>query len=218
MLDAEIVQRSPEWYAAIAGSVGASEVADVVRRTKAGGVSASRASLMARKLLERITGCVIEGYKSQPMLEGIEREPKARATYTLMSDNHVDLVGLVRHPFIKGSHASPDGLVGWRGLVEIKCPQPPAHLDTLLSEAPERDHVLQMQWQMACTGRDWDDYVSFCPVFPGAMSLFVTRVERDPKLIWELEEPVAAFIAELEKKLERLRDRYCPVIARKEAA
>lgn len=207
MLDAELEQRSREWLAARVGSVGASEVPDLARKTKTGW-SATRDALMTRKLIERLTGRPVETYKSQAMLEGIEREPEARRTYCMMFDVEVEPVGLVRHPFITGSHASPDGFVGTRGLVEIKCPQPPAHLETLLRNEPERDYVVQMQWQMSCTGRDWCDFVSYCPAFPGRYALFTGRVERDAKLIWELEEQVTDFLVELEKKLHKLAHFY----------
>jgi predicted phage-related endonuclease len=193
-----------------AGSIGASDVPDIVRRTKSGW-SATRANLMALKTLERLTGVAVETYQSKAMADGLERQPLATAAYAFIYDVEVEqppAPGLIPHPLIDGTHASPDGLVGAHGLVEVKCPQLAAHLDTLLTEKVERDYRVQIQWQFACTGRHWCDYVSWNPDFPPAMQLFVQRIERDPDLISELETDVLMFLAELETKVAQLKRRY----------
>ena len=123
-------------------------------RTKTGW-SAMRANRMAALIVERLTGQPQEGYQSAAMLQGIETEPEARALYEFITGADVVEVGLVRHPNLNGTHASPDGLVSDDGLVEIKCPQPAQHLDTLLTETIADRYVVQMLWQMQCTGRRW---------------------------------------------------------------
>ena len=207
MSDAELVQNTREWLQARAGSVGASDVPDIVRRTKSG-PSATRAALMALKALERLTGEPVETYQSKAMAQGVEREPLARAAYAFMFDATVEPPGIIRHPLIVGAHASPDGLIGDFGLVEIKCPQPAAHLATLISEGVERDYQVQMQWQLGATGRHWCDFVSWSPDFPPSMQLYVQRVERDPAFISELEDQVLLFLKELETKVNELQRRY----------
>ena len=157
--------RPRQFRQARAGSIGASDVPDLVRRTKTGW-SATRANLMALKVLERLTGVAVETYQCKAMADGIEKQPEATAAYAFVYDVTVEQPpppGLVPHPLIYGAHASPDGLVGDHGLVEVKCPQLAAHLDTLLSEKVERDYRIQIQWQLACTGRDWCDYVCWQP-------------------------------------------------------
>jgi hypothetical protein len=106
------------------------------------------------------------------------------------------------------SPAAADRLVGPDGLVEIKSPNTATHLDTLLSETVPGKYITQMQWQMACTGREWCDFVSFDPRLPESMALFVKRVPRDVSHILELETEVAAFIAEIDDKVARLTERY----------
>lgn len=207
MLDAELVQNSPEWLAARAGSIGASEVPDLMRKIKSGGASATRASLMAKKLVERLTGQPVATFQSKAMAEGKAREAEARASYAFLVAP-IERIGIIRHPLIKGAHASPDGLVGAHGLVEIKCPEHAAHLDLWLTETVDRDYALQMQWQMACTGRHWCDFVSYHPDFPAALQLYVKTVDRDPELMIEMEGEVQKFIGELERKIETLTDRY----------
>ena len=209
-----MLQGSDEWRQARCGSVGASDAPRVVRRIKSGGYSADRESLMAEKVLERLTDTPFEHYKSAAMLQGTAREPEARLLYELLRGVEVMEVSLFPHLNIKGAHASPDGLVlapggtEASGLVEIKCPLPAAHLDTLLTETISNDYTVQMQWQMACTGLPWCDYVSFNPDFPPHMQLWIKRVNRDQGLIAELEREIAAFIKELEAKVLKLSRRY----------
>ena len=179
----------------------------VVRRTKSG-YSADRDNLMASKVLERLTGVPVEMFKTVAMLQGTEREPQARMLYELMRGVEVEEVGLVPHPLIKGSHASCDGYVCGTGLIEIKSPQPASHLETLLGETISEAHLVQMQWQMACTGRHWCDYVSYNPDFPASMQIWISRVPRDARLIGELESEIKQFLKELEQKVDRLSRRY----------
>jgi predicted phage-related endonuclease len=200
-------QGSEAWKLQRCGSIGASDAPKVVRRTKSG-YSADRDSLMAAKVLERLTGVPVEVFKTQAMLQGTAREPDARMLYALVKGVEVEETGLVPHPSIVGSHASPDGTIGADGLIEIKAPMPAAHLDMLLNQTISNDHVVQVMWQMACTGRRYCDYVSFSSDFPPAMQLFVRRVPRDTQLIQELEGEVRKFLVELEAKVEALKRRY----------
>ena len=203
-----MLQGSDEWRQARCGSVGASDAPRVVRRTKTG-YSADRDSLMAEKVLERLTDTPVEIFKTQAMLQGTAREPEARLLYQMVRGVEVEEAGLVTHPSIKGTHASPDGYVtGISGLIEIKSPLPAAHLNTLLTETIGEAHLVQMQWQMACTGRSWCDFVSFNPDFPAAMQLWIKRVNRDAAFIADLEREITAFVKELEQKVERLSRRY----------
>lgn len=200
-------QGSQEWLAARAGSLGASQVADAIARTKSGW-GASRANVMASLITERLTGKPAETYTNAAMAWGTQTEPDARAAYEFMRDVDVELVGIVKHPRIVGSHASPDGLVGDKGLIEIKCPSSSTHIETLLTGAIPGKYMTQMMWQMACTGREFCDHVSFDPRLPTSMQLWIKRVERDPKAISELEEQVQEFLAELDAKVKALREKY----------
>lgn len=207
MDESSLVQGSPEWIQSRIGSVGASRVQEVIARTKTG-YGASRANYMAELICERLTGEAAERFMSAPMQWGIDHEPDARAAYEFFRDASVTVVGKISHPTILHSHASPDGLVGDDGLVEIKCPSSATHLDTLLSQTVPAKYVTQMLWQMACTERQWCDFVSYDPRLPESMSLFVKRVERDETAIAGLEKDVSAFLAELADKLSKLNSLY----------
>jgi putative phage-type endonuclease len=217
-MSADIIQGSPEWFAIRCGKVTASRVADVVARTKTGW-GASRTNYMAELVAERLTGAVAEGYTSPAMQWGTDTEAEARRAYEFYRDVDVVAAGFILHPRIGQSGASPDGLVSDDGLVEIKCPNTATHIDTLLSATVPGKYATQMQWQMACTGRRWCDFVSFDPRMPEAMRLFVRRVQWDSEAIAELEKLVTAFLEELDAKVAALRTAYeLPLEARYLAA
>lgn len=198
-------QRSDEWFQARCGKVTASKVADVIAKTKSG-YSAGRASYMAQLIAERLTGQPADSYCNAAMQWGIDTEPFARAAYEFYRDSEVTEVGFIIHPEIDQSGASPDGLVADDGLVEIKCPNTATHIDTLLSGKVPRKYITQMQWQMACTGREWCDFVSFDPRMPEDMRLFVHKLPRDDKYISGLGEEISMFLDELETKIQKLKE------------
>jgi putative phage-type endonuclease len=205
----DLEQGSAAWHTARCGSLGASALHEAVARTKTG-YSASRANRMAALVIEKLTGQPLETYQNAAMQHGIETEPEARIAYEFYANVDVAQVGLVLHPIIGGTHASPDGLVGEDGLLEIKCPQPAQHLSTLLGEAIPEKYMIQMLWQMRCCDRAWCDFVSYSPAFPESMRLHVKRVPRDDARIAELEADVTDFLNELRLTVHRLKAKYEP--------
>jgi len=196
-------QRTDQWFSARIGKVTASRVADVVAKTKSG-YSASRDNYMAQLVCERLTGKPTEGFSSTAMQWGTDTEPLARAAYEAKMDVLVDEVGFIDHPSIVNSGASPDGLVGIDGLIEIKCPNTATHIDTLLSQTVPKKYADQIFWQMACTNRDWCDFVSYDPRLPPDLQLFIKRIPRDDKYIQLLEAEVIEFLTETAHKVAQL--------------
>ena len=199
-------QRTDEWFSARAGKVTASRVADLMARTKSG-YSASRENYMAQLVVERFTGGQGESFTNAAMQWGTEQEPFARAAYEAREGVFVDEVGFVPHPTIEGAGASPDGLVGDDGLVEIKCPNTATMIDTLINETVPGKYYTQMQMQMACTGRKWCDYVVFDPRMPVNAQLFVKRVERDDTYIADMEGEITKFLNEVDAKFKTLQSK-----------
>jgi putative phage-type endonuclease len=199
----DIIQGTPEWFAQRLGKVTASRVADVIAKTKTG-YSTSRANYLAQLVAERLTGQAAESFSNAAMQHGTETEPLARMAYETETGLMVTEVAMIDHPTIPMTGASPDGLVGESGLVEIKCPNTATHIDTLLSDKAPTKYIPQMQWQMVCTGRAWCDFVSFDPRLPEDMQLFVKRVERDDAYIAELEAEVKTFLIEVESTVNKL--------------
>jgi putative phage-type endonuclease len=196
-------QGSTEWFEARRGKVTSSRVADVISKTKSEW-GAGRKNYEAQLIAEILTGQVAESFSSAAMQHGTDTEPQARKAYEFSKDVDVVEVGFVDHPTIGKAGASPDGLVGDVGMVEIKCPNTATHLDTLLSQVVPKKYNTQMQWQMACCGRQWTDFVSFDPRLPVNLNMFCQRVERDDELIASLEKDVSDFINEMSDKIKEL--------------
>jgi len=196
-------QRTDDWFAARVGKVTASRVADVVAKTKSG-YSTSRENYMAQLVCERLTGKPAESFTNSAMQWGTDTEPLARAAYEAHMDVLVDEVGFINHPSIVNSGASPDGLVGADGLIEIKCPNTATHIDTLLNQAVPKKYADQIFWQMACTNRDWCDFVSYDPRLPSDLQLFIKRIPRDNQYIRLLESEVTEFLQETALKVAKL--------------
>jgi len=200
-----IEQRSDEWFAARIGKVTASRVADVIAKTKTG-YSATRDNYMAQLVCERLTGQKGESFTNAAMQWGTETEPLARISYEVAQNVLVDEVGFVPHPTIEMAGASPDGLVGDDGLLEIKCPNTATHIETLLSQTVPTKYYTQMQFQLASTGRKWCDFVSFDNRLPKELQLFVKRVLRDDMYIRLMEEEIIKFLNELDVKIAQLME------------
>jgi hypothetical protein len=94
MTDAAIIQRSSEWFAARCGSLGASQIADALAKTKSGW-GASRSNLQAKLVIERLTGRQEESFSSAAMIWGVEKEEEARTAYSFVTGHDVTEVGLV---------------------------------------------------------------------------------------------------------------------------
>jgi putative phage-type endonuclease len=195
-------QRTDEWFAARIGKVTASRVADVIAKTKSG-YGAGRANYLADLVVERLTGQKAQGFSNAAMEWGTQTEPQARAAYSAKTGILVEEVGFIDHPTVAMSGASPDGFAE-EGLIEVKCPNTSTMLEFILDGKPPQKYVTQMQWQMACTGRPWCDFVSFDPRLPERLQLLVVRVPRDDDYIAMLETEVKKFLAELDDNLNKL--------------
>lgn len=198
-------QRTEEWFIARLGKVTASRVADVIAKTKSG-YSTSRDNYMAQLVCERLTGQQGESFTNSAMQWGTETEPLARSAYEANADLMVEELGFVLHPKIEQAGASPDGLVGLFGMLEIKCPNTATHIEALLTETVPTKYITQMQWQMACAQRQWCDFVSFDPRIRQDLQLFVKRVEFDASYVAMLEEEVIKFLKELDIKVNKLNN------------
>lgn len=203
----ELQQGTEEWLEARLGKVTASRLSDVVAKTKSGW-GATRANYMAELVAQRLTGTIAQSFTNAAMQWGTDHEAEARKAYEDHRGVFVEQVGLIDHPRILMTAASPDGLVGDDGLVEIKCPNTATHIETLLGDDIDKKYLLQMQWQMACTGRKWCDFASFDPRMPEHMRLHVRRVDRDDVLIASLEKDVSDFLVEVSLKVKDLESRY----------
>jgi putative phage-type endonuclease len=196
-------QRSEEWFKARLGKVTASRVADILAKIKSG-ESASRRNYKIQLVSERLTGEKQETYINQAMQDGIDREFYARERY-VQQFGEVEEVGFIQHPTLEAG-ASPDGMVGEDGIIEIKCPMGTTHTETLMSQDVPSKYMPQIQFQLLCTGRKWCDFVSYNPMFPEHLQVFVKRVEADVDYQKELEVEVKQFLSEVDDVINRLKE------------
>ena len=202
-------QRSEEWYAARLGKVTASRIADILKTIRNGNYAASRRNYAAQLVTERLTGKAEDrSYTNEYMEWGKDQETVARDKYIEKTGANVEEIGFVEHPELENAGASPDGLIGEDGLLEIKCFIKANHIELLLTEEVKEQYKLQMLWQMACTGRKWCDFVSYNPELPEHMQLFIKRFERDDEEIRQLEQDVKWFLDEVEATVKGLKEKY----------
>jgi hypothetical protein len=127
------------------------------------------------------------------MILGQEREPIARARYEVARGVLVREVSFIDHRSIPMCGASPDGLVGDDGMLELKCPKAATHYGYIMSGKPPAEYQLQMLWQMECANRKWVDFASYCPEFDRDRQLFVRRFYRDDERLKVVREAVVDF-------------------------
>ena len=199
------LQRTPEWFKDRSGCLTASRAAAVLNRRKDGKPTAAYAELIDTLVCERVTGDVQGIGTTAAMQWGTDHEDEAREAYEEMTGELVGLVGFVPHPEIEYFGASPDGLVGDDGLLEIKCPYSSAkHLQRGIAGTVPEEYRPQMLVQLICTGRRWVDFVSYDPRLFGKWErarLFVVRYE-------PTQEERDAALAECKEFLEKVRDAY----------
>lgn len=197
----DIIQQSQEWFKERCGKITASRLGDVMAKVD----TAKYRNYKAQLIAERLTGKVEESYTNSAMKWGTETEPLARTAYELLKNEMVEQIGFCNHPTIEMAGASPDGIVGVEGLVEIKCPNTATHIDNLMSKTIPSEYINQVQWQMECCNRKWCDFVSFDPRMPTDLQIMVVRVNRDYDYSAKMREAVIKFNQEIEDTIQQLR-------------
>lgn len=197
-----ILQRSDDWYAERCGKVTASRVKDLnAKPSKGKALNALGLTILA----ERLTGVQKETPTNFYMQWGIDNEPHAIAAYENETGFFVNGTGLIDHPFIEMFGASPDGLVGENGQIEVKCPDTTTHLNTLLTKEVPEEHMPQITSQLACTRREWCDFVSYDPRLEPELQIIIIRVFAKDLNIEGLERDVRAFNRAIEEAKASLK-------------
>ena len=188
-----MIQGTDDWFNARLGKVTASRLNDAFSTTKTG-EGAGRINYRLELVTERLTGIKGESFTNSYMQWGTEQEPFAREAYELAKSEFVIETGFIDHPTIPMSGASPDGLVGEDGLIEIKCPASTTHIGYISSGVVPAKYKNQMIWQLICTGRKWCDFVSYDPRLPDNLKLFVVRYEPTDEERKDVENKVIEFL------------------------
>lgn len=199
-------QRSDEWYAIRRGIVTASTVGRLIteKTLKVAENPTSRA-LTSLLVAERITDHTDMTFTSSDMWRGILDEPVARDLYGKWRDTPVAEVGfMVRE--INGHRLgySPDGLVGDKGLIEIKSRLQKNQLDTVIAGRVPSEHMAQIQTGLLVSGREWCDFISYC----SGMHLYVIRAF--PSQIWF--DAITAALNAFEEAAADIQARYLQAV------
>jgi putative phage-type endonuclease len=200
-------QGTEAWFSARCGVPSASRFSAVMAKGKGSEPSLTRKAYMEELAWEAVTG-VKDSFEATPAMQhGVEQEPFARAMYETRTGLWVTETGFLLHDTISAG-ASPDGLVGDDGLLEIKCPQPKTHREYM--ELPKGQCPSAYRWQVMgqiwIAERDWCDFVSYLPSAPENCKLVVRRVYRDDLLVKNLETEVNRFNEELANEINYLKN------------
>ena len=192
-------QGSVEWLKNRCGMLTASRMADAMDFLKNRKEGAVRKKLKIELCAERMTDMMCERFVNDAMRWGIETEPFARERYEEITGNLVTKCGFAIHGDIPYFGASPDGLVGADGQVEIKCPTTQTFIEWVSGGVVPEQHKPQMISQLAVTGRKWCDFVAFDPrIKVEAHQIFIRRFEPPESDIVAVEEAAALFLSELD--------------------
>ena len=187
------------WLRARAGKLTASRMRDAMDYLKNGQPSAKRTQLMRELLAERMTGDSVQHFVTDAMRWGLEREAEAKAAYEAETGILVGEAGFFDHPRIDGLGATPDGMLPSRGLIETKCPTTPTFVEWVMAGKVPAEHKPQMCVQLACTGRQWCEFVAFDPrIRDPKRRLFIRRYEPTAEEIAKIEAAAETFLGELD--------------------
>lgn len=201
-------QRTADWYKERCGCLTGSRVAAALSRLKSGQRSQAAKDMIIELATERLTGSCVEHYTTRDMQWGTDHEAEAREAYEAETGRMVELAGFVHHPSVEWLGASPDGLVGDDGMVEIKCPTSMTHVRRLLDpQAGVAQYRMQMLLQLACTGRTWCDFAEYDPrMRDEALRLQIVRFEPTVDEIVHIEVECREFLAEVEEAVRQIKE------------
>ena len=204
-----VEQGTQAWLDARAGHATASRISDVMAKGQGQKESVARKSYRAQIVFERLAGKSLEEEKGNffDVRRGNNLESTARVEYEMRNKVTVDTAGFVKHPSLPWAGCSPDGTIGSKGLVQLKCPRRHVQLEWVMRKVVPAEHRDQMLFELACTKREYSDFVSYVDDsienLP-SMQLFQVRLFPDAKRIEEIEAAVAKFNAEVEEIIAKL--------------
>lgn len=199
----DISQNTDEWFNLRAGRLTSSKLGVVMANFgKAFGEPAKKYA--ANIALEQITGVPTPSeFSNEHMERGHEEEPIAREIYE--SEMFCDVLngGFFQYGEFVG--CSPDGLIGDRGICEIKSVIPSTHYANIARASLDPAYKWQCIGNLMFTGREWLDFISYCGAFPEGKKLFIHRIKKHEVL--QSFEMIAARVSEFERLVDSIRER-----------
>ena len=198
-------QGTTEWLKERCGCLTASRMADAIAFLKGGKEAEARKKYKIELIAERMTDTMVSRFVNDAMAWGLEQEPYARARYEELTGELVIPCGFALHSEIQFFGASPDGLIGEDGLIEIKCPTSETYTGWFIGGGVPEQHKPQMLAQLAVTGRKYVDFFAFDPrVKVEAHQSFLRRFEPAEEDIAAVEEAARKFLAEVDALFEKV--------------
>jgi len=158
-------QRSSEWFELRNGRFTASEVHKLMGVK---GLGETGKTYAFEKAIEDLFGQIDEPFESYDMQRGTELEPLAFEKFKqIKAMDFIDVETCSFFEYEKNAGASPDGLVGENGLLEIKCPKSNAFFKMVAENEYSKNYFYQVQFQMLCTNRNIA-YLFFYTVHDGS--------------------------------------------------
>lgn len=197
----------PQWVRERIGKLTASRMPDVVAKLKKGDYTTARQDYAFDLVAERMTDSAKDHYVTAAMQWGLDHEDEAIDRYEELTGNLCSQGHYVEHPKIPLFGATPDReLLGENGLVEVKCPSTVKFLRWKLEGVVPPEYAPQMLAQLACTGRQFVDFVAFDPRIQGEArhQLFVVRFTPTPEQIAEIETEAEKFLADVDALFFRI--------------
>ncbi len=196
----DVEQNIDSWLAMRGGKLTSSNMGKVMANFgKAFGDPAKK--LAVNIAIEQITGQPISSdYSNDHMERGHEQEPLARMAY---EDEHFCKVsngGFFASDFVG---CSPDGLVFDVGVIEIKSVIASVHYANVKRGGIDPAYKWQCIANLKFTGRDWLDFISYCPDFPAGKQLYTYRLY--PAQVTEEYTMLETRIAEFKKLVDETR-------------
>lgn len=174
MIIHNVIQGTPEWHAVRLGKFTASKFGDLMMAKTTAGYEKA----IARVVYERLTGEAPDDFKSGYMERGNELEPEGLAVYSDEVFHTVDRVGFVERDEWTG--ASPDGLIGSDGMVQVKCPAFHTMIKYLTRREVPGDYYWQIQGEMMIAERKWSDFMAYHPKLkPVIVRMFANKADQD---------------------------------------
>ena len=180
-------QRSDDWYTARLGKFTASEIYKLMGVR---GLGETGKSYAIDKAIETLFGEVEENFLSIDMQRGVELEPLAFANFKeKMSLDFIDVSSCGFFNFEENAGASPDGLVGKNGILEIKCPKASTFFKLVATNVIDDKYLYQMQMQMLATGRSKSYFFNYI-IIDGSEFTHLIEIERDESIVEKMKERI----------------------------
>jgi len=200
-------QRSNEWFEARLGRFTASSISNLMGVKGLGDTGKTEAF---EKACEIVFGRDPEwDVETWDMKRGTETEPEAFELFqALKAKQFIPVQEAAFFPYGDNSGASPDGLVGNDGVLEIKCPRPEKVFRIIKDgvSALDKKWTDQVQWEMNCTNSQKCYFFVYC-IWKGKPIYHELIIERDENRINEIKARIEEAVVLRDQYVQELRDK-----------